>query len=152
MSYKVFWLYTALALKKAPDTPRIAFAPNLLLFSVPSSAINLSSSSFCISKFIFKIFSLIIPFTLATAVITPFPKKRFLSLSLNSKASLLPTEAPLGTEYLPKYLFSITISTSTVGLPLESRISLALISVIFTIFLLKKYTYINVYFYYLQEY
>ena len=42
--------------------------------------------------------------------------------------------APEGTDARPKMLFSKYISTSTVGLPLESKISLALISLIFIIF------------------
>ena len=48
-------------------------------------------------------------------------------LSLNSKASFLPVEAPLGTEATPIIPDSRVTSTSTVGFPLESNISLAYI-------------------------
>jgi len=46
----------------------------------------------------------IILLTLSTAFKTPFPRY-FLLLSLNSKDSYFPAEAPLGTEALPKETF-----------------------------------------------
>ena len=59
------------------------------------------------------------------AFLTPLPKYRLLSSSLNSKASCIPVEAPLGTAALPKDPSSKTTSHSTVGFPLLSKISLA---------------------------
>jgi hypothetical protein len=67
------------------------------------------------------------------------PKYLDLSLSLNSKASCSPVEAPEGTAALPKIPLSNNTSTSIVGLPLESKISLAKTQQIFGIsFLLFK--------------
>ena len=63
--------------------------------------------------------------TFSTALITPFPKYLDLSLSLNSTASYSPVDAPLGTLALDSTLLSKATSASTVGLPLESNISLA---------------------------
>lgn len=48
----------------------------------------------------------------------------FLSPSLSSRASYIPVEAPDGTAAL-NTPFEVTTSASTVGFPLESRISLA---------------------------
>jgi hypothetical protein len=69
----------------------------------------------------------IFSFTLLTALLTPLPRYLFLSPSRNSKASLSPVEAPEGTAARPKEPLLSSTSTSTVGLPRESRISLALI-------------------------
>jgi hypothetical protein len=46
-------------------------------------------------------------------------------LSLNSRASYTPVDAPLGTAALKTYPSVKMTSASTVGLPLESSISLA---------------------------
>ena len=56
---------------------------------------------------------------------TPFPKNR-VPPSLNSKASCVPVLAPDGTAALDSPL-SVYTSTSTVGFPLESNISLPII-------------------------
>jgi hypothetical protein len=56
--------------------------------------------------------------TLFTAFKTPFPKNAF-PPSRNSTASCSPVEAPDGTAALPKTPFSVTTSTSIVGLPLD---------------------------------
>ncbi|MNF12282.1 hypothetical protein D3C80_2137090 [compost metagenome] len=64
-------------------------------------------------------------FTLSTAFKTPLPKYLFLSSSLNSTASKAPVDAPDGTAALPMNPPSTSTSTSTVGFPLESSISLA---------------------------
>ena len=61
---------------------------------------------------------------------TPFPRNLLGSLSLNSIASNLPVDAPEGTEALPVIEFVRITSTSIVGLPLESIISLAKILLI----------------------
>ena len=53
-----------------------------------------------------------------------------MSPSRNSTASLVPTEAPDGTAALPKTPDSNNTSSSTVGLPRESRISRAITSTI----------------------
>ena len=66
-----------------------------------------------------------ISLTFLTAFKVPLPKKRDLSPSLNSNASLSPVEAPEGTIALPKAPDSVVTSTSTVGLPRESITSLA---------------------------
>ena len=63
--------------------------------------------------------------TLPTALATPLPPKRFLSPSRSSRASRVPVDAPDGTPARPKERSSSWTSTSTVGLPRESRISLA---------------------------
>jgi len=62
--------------------------------------------------------------TLSTALRVPFPAYLFLSPSLNSRASYIPVEAPDGTAAL-KTPFEVVTSASTVGKPLESKISLA---------------------------
>ena len=72
---------------------------------------------------------LIIFSILSMALYTLLPRNA-LSLSLNSTASLDPVEAPLGTEARPIIPSFKCTSTSTVGLPLESRICLDLIFVI----------------------
>ena len=62
--------------------------------------------------------------TLLTAFNTPFPLYLLLSPSLNSKASNSPVDAPEGTADMPVWP-AAEISTSTVGKPLESKISRA---------------------------
>lgn len=64
-----------------------------------------------------------IVFTLFTALVTPLPWY-LESPSLSSRASFVPVEAPDGTLALTVKL-SVVSSHSTVGFPLESRISLA---------------------------
>jgi len=71
---------------------------------------------------------------LSQALKTPFPLYLPASQSLNSNASCEPVEAPLGTIARPED-FSDTTRTSTVGFPLESSTSCALIDLIFDIFL-----------------
>mmetsp|Transcript_11128 Transcript_11128/g.18324 ORF Transcript_11128/g.18324 Transcript_11128/m.18324 type:complete len:201 (-) Transcript_11128:2008-2610(-) len=60
----------------------------------------------------------------STAFNTPFPMYLSLSPSRSSRASYIPVDAPLGTaaRNIPK---SVTRSTSIVGFPRESKISLA---------------------------
>ena len=119
------------ALADASDTPRIAFAPNLDLFCVPSKLIRLLSILvWSLTSVPIRVL-LISLFTLFTAFKTPLPLYLLLSLSLNSAASYSPVEAPDGTAALPKTPFSKKTSTSTVGFPLESSISLALIFLMF---------------------
>jgi hypothetical protein len=57
--------------------------------------------------------------TLLTALVTPFPPHLDLSPSRSSQASWEPVDAPDGTmaRWRP---VSVTMSTSTVGLPRES--------------------------------
>ena len=59
-----------------------------------------------------------------TAIETPFPKNLDGSPSRSSTASLLPVEAPEGTDDLAQIPLFRVISASTVGLPLESSICL----------------------------
>ena len=100
---------------------KIALAPNLDLFGVPSKDNKNSSilawSTTSILAFIKA--GAMMSLTLATAFKTPLPNHLDLSPSLNSKASWTPVEAPDGTIDLNKPL-SVVKSTSTVGLPLES--------------------------------
>jgi hypothetical protein len=58
---------------------------------------------------------------LATALFTPFPLKASW-LSLSSKASLEPVDAPLGTIEVAQIPLSKVILHETVGVPLESMI------------------------------
>ena len=121
---------SAAALATARETPKIAFAPSLPLLGVPSnSIINLSIATWFKAS-IPKRASLISVFTLFTAFKTPFPRYLDLSSSLSSTASWLPVEAPDGTAALPLAPHSNTTSTSTVGFPLESKISLPITSTI----------------------
>jgi uncharacterized ion transporter superfamily protein YfcC len=64
--------------------------------------------------------------TLFTAFVTPFPRYLWGSLSLSSNASYIPVEAPEGTAALNSCPSAVMMSASIVGLPLLSRISLAL--------------------------
>ena len=125
---------SAAAFATASDTPNIAFAPNLPLFGVPSNFIIVSSIATWFKASIPKRASLISVLTLVTAFKTPFPRYLDLSSSLNSTASWLPVDAPDGTAALPFAPHSNTTSTSTVGLPLESNISLPITSTIPVIF------------------
>ena len=94
------------------DTANVAFAPRLLLFSVPSKEISkLSTNNW--SHFLPIKAGLIMLLTLLTAFKTPFPSYLFGSLSLSSRASLEPVDAPLGTDFiLPEYFhyFFATVS------------------------------------------
>ena len=77
-----------------------------------------------------------------TAFNTPFPQY-LSSLSLSSNASLLPVDAPDGTAATALIPFSVVTSTSTVGFPLESRISLAFMFVILLINIPSNYLHIH---------
>ena len=122
------------ALILAKDTARVAFAPNLLLFSVPSRLINSLSIITC-SKSLPTKLSLIIVLMLLTAFNTPLPWNLLGSLSRNSKASRDPVEAPLGTDAVAVRPLSKMMVASTVGFPLLSNISLPIKFVIFAILL-----------------
>src|SRR5262249_478724 len=65
----------------------------------------------------------IAPFTCDTALRTPFPPYLPLSPSRSSSASREPVDAPEGTAARPNPPPVTVPSTSTVGLPRESRIS-----------------------------
>ena len=67
----------------------------------------------------------IVSVTLVTALSTPLPPNRALSPSRSSTASWTPVEAPDGTAARPTDPSARMTSTSTVGLPRESRISRA---------------------------
>ena len=69
----------------------------------------------------------------STALRTPLPLYLFGSLSRSSKASLDPVLAPDGTDENALILLSSVMFTPTVGFPLESKISLATIDLIFPI-------------------
>ena len=121
----------AAAFATARETARIAFAPRLLLFGVPSRSIMILSMVACSKTFIPISSGAIMPLTLATAFRTPLPKYLSGSPSRNSIASCSPVDAPEGTEATPTLPQSSTTSASTVGVPRESKISRALILLIF---------------------
>src|SRR5439155_11078697 len=66
-----------------------------------------------------------VSFTFATAWVTPLPPYRFGSWSRSSSASREPVDAPEGIAARPSAPPRSATSTSTVGIPLESSISLA---------------------------
>ena len=106
----------------------MAFAPKFVLFLVPSSSRSKLSRAFWFNSLPIRAFLMIV-FTLFTALVTPLPWY-LESPSLSSRASFVPVEAPDGTLALT-VKFSVVSSHSTVGFPLESRISLAYKFVIF---------------------
>ncbi len=118
-------LCAAAAFDTASEQPRIAFAPRRLLFGVPSSSMRTRSSSRWPSASSPVTASAISLFTLPTAFSTPLPRKRLGSPSRSSTASCSPVDAPDGTAARPSAPDSRVTSTSTVGLPRESRISRA---------------------------
>lgn len=122
----------AAALQTAIEAPRTEFAPNFVLFWVPSSSISRSSISLCSRTSIPSNSFLITVLTASTALRTPLPPYRLLSPSLFSHASLVPVDAPEGTHALPNPV-SVCTSTSTVGFPRESKISLPFISLIIVV-------------------
>ena len=119
----------------------MALAPKLLLVFVPSNS-NIALSILYWSKTSIPVITgLIFSLTFITAFKTPLPPNLFLSPSRISSASLSPVEAPEGTAALPIVPDSKITSTSTVGLPLESNISLAIMFFIFILLppILHKY-------------
>ncbi|CAB4600671.1 unannotated protein [freshwater metagenome] len=110
------------ALATARLTPSRAFAPSRDLFSVPSRAIIFLSIACWSKPSKPTTASRISELTLATACNTPLPKKRF-PPSRNSTASCSPVDAPEGTMARPVAPVSSSTSTSTVGLPRESKTS-----------------------------
>ena len=123
-------MVSATALAQARETARMAFAPSLDLLGVPSRSMRMLSSSIWFDASISMMAPEMISFTFATAFWTPLPRYRFLSPSRSSVASCSPVDAPEGTAALPTKPDESSTSTSTVGFPRESRISLALTSVI----------------------
>ena len=114
----------AAALAAAIDTAKIAFAPKFDLSAVPSASIIALSTAYVSEASNPMIASLIFVLIFSTAFVTPFPKYLSLSPSLNSSASNSPVDAPLGAVPLATVPSTNVISASTVGFPLESRISL----------------------------
>ena len=107
----------------------MAFAPSDDLLTVASSAIIFSSKPFWSKPSLPIKAGAIFVLTFSTAPDTDFPK--YLEPpSLNSAASKAPVEAPLGTAARAHEPSSNWTSTSTVGFPLESRISLAVMDLI----------------------
>src|SRR5260221_6316741 len=121
----------ALARATAIDTPSSAFAPSRPLLGVPSSAIIAPSTARWSAAFPVSA-AAISPFTFATAFRTPLPPYRRVSPSRSSSASRTPVDAPDGTAARPITPPSSVTSTSTVGFPRESRISLPCTVAIFT--------------------
>ena len=130
-SYSGTFSDLAAALQTAIDTPKMALAPSLLLFSVPSSSIILLSIADWSLASIPDNSDAISLFTFSTAVRTPLPRYLALSPSRSSIASCSPVDAPEGTIAVPVTPSSSFTSTETVGFPLESKSSNAFISSIF---------------------
>jgi len=103
--------------------PSMALAPRRDLLSVPSRSMRVLSICTWRSTSMPVRASAISLLTCSTALVTPLPPKRFLSPSRISSASRLPVDAPEGTAALALWPDSSVTSTSTVGLPRESRIS-----------------------------
>ena len=130
-SYQSSWLCSAArAWAAASETPRMAFAPSRPLAGVPSRAISAPSRARWSLTEVPLSACAISPFTAATAPRTPLPPNRCLSPSRSSTASCAPVEAPDGTAARPRAPPVSVTSTSTVGLPRESRISRAWIAAI----------------------
>ena len=118
----------ALAWANAMDAPTMAFAPRRDLPGVPSSSIRARSTAACSPASLPIRTAVISPRTFSTARRTPSPPKRDWSPSRSSSASAVPLLAPEGTSARPTAPSEVRISTSTVGLPRESRTSLAFTS------------------------
>ena len=114
----------AAAFATANETPKIALAPSFDLFGVPSKSIMSWSILFCSNIEVPKSAWAMMVLTFSTALSTPLPINAF-PPSLSSTASCSPVEAPEGTAARPITPFSVMTSTSTVGLPRESKICLA---------------------------
>ncbi|KAH3683892.1 hypothetical protein WICPIJ_005137 [Wickerhamomyces pijperi] len=97
--YNGTFFSAAAALATAKETPKMALAPNLALFGVPSNSNKKASTAswFLTSKLAATKAGAMTSLTLATAFKTPLPDHLDLSPSLNSKASWIPVEAPDGT-------------------------------------------------------
>src|SRR5665647_2900954 len=105
----------------------MALAPSWALLGVPSSSMSMLSTRRWSVASKPTISSAMAVFTLSTAVRTPLPKYSPPS-SRSSTASYSPVDAPEGTAARPTTPDSSSTSTSTVGLPRESRICLAVTS------------------------
>ena len=113
----------AAALAVAIDTARIALAPSFDLSLVPSAAIIAASIAYISLASIPIMVSAIVVLIFSTALETPFPRYLEVSPSLNSSASNSPVDAPLGAVPLATVPSTSVTSASTVGFPLESKIS-----------------------------
>ena len=111
----------AAALAAASEQPRIAFAPRRLFVGVPSSSTSAWSRERWSAGSTPTSASAISPSTFETARRTPFPRYAPGSPSRSSTASCSPVEAPEGTVARPNAPDARRTSTSTVGLPRESR-------------------------------
>ena len=114
---------SAAALAAASEVPRMALAPSRALLSVASRATRRRSRPRWSSASQPSRWSRISRLTLATAPSTPLPMYRP-PPSRRSTASWAPVDAPDGTMARPRAPVSSRTSTSTVGLPRESRTSL----------------------------
>ena len=124
--YRGTFLLFAAARATAIERPSMALAPILDLSGVPStSKISLSMDAWSRAD-LPMIAGARCFVTFSTAFSTPLPPKRSGSPSRSSSASKAPVLAPDGTRALPLALSESSTSTSTVGLPLESRTSLAM--------------------------
>ena len=108
------------AFAAAREMPRIAFAPSRPLFGDPSRSIIARSRPSWSATSRPRASSASSPFTFATACETPLPPHAE-PPSRNSTASCTPVDAPEGTMARPNAPEPRRTSTSTVGLPRESR-------------------------------
>src|SRR5579875_1200720 len=115
----------AAARATARETPRIALAPRRLLLGVPSRSQSIRSMPRWSDGSRPRRRGARTSRTFRTALRTPRPPYRVLSPSRSSSASWTPVLAPEGTAATPRWPVSRDTSTSTVGLPRESRISRA---------------------------
>ena len=122
--YKGILIEAEAARQQAIDTASMALAPREDLSSVPSFSIMTLSTAYISEASIPQTSSFITVFMLCTALMTPFPIYLWGSLSLSSRASNCPVEAPLGEVPIPRLPSASQTSASTVGFPLESSISL----------------------------
>ena len=100
----------------------MAFAPSCPLLGVPSSStIAWSMARWSVASTSSSAGPIVV-LTWFTACSTPLPPQRAALPSRNSTASKAPVEAPDGTAARPVAPDSRMTSTSTVGLPRESRI------------------------------
>mmetsp|Transcript_26674 Transcript_26674/g.79582 ORF Transcript_26674/g.79582 Transcript_26674/m.79582 type:complete len:205 (-) Transcript_26674:11-625(-) len=120
--------HSAPALAAAIEMPRIALAPNFDLLRKPSPTVPVSISHILSSIAFWSrqhmptiAWSSLLMWP--TALVQPLPRYRDLSPSRISHASWMPVEAPEGTIARTVMPPAVVRSTSTVGLPRESRTS-----------------------------
>ena len=123
-SWRLIPFKDAATRETAIDIAKIELAPNCDLSFVPSRSIKLWSIFSCWMGSFPTINGPRMLLMLLTAFRTPFPWY-LISLSLNSRASFDPVEAPLGTIAIPSMPLSRITLHEMVGVPRESNIWIA---------------------------